>query len=302
MDDGSPIVGLSVKPFNWRLRRAREAKGWSRRDLARASGLDATTVGNIEALARRPSEAAAEKLSLVLEVAAELLFPDALLDLGQSKRPELEVPLDEGAIRALDGRPRLPMLEDPAEAVADDSLRHAVETALQGLQDRERQVLTLLFGLDRGERRTLDEVGQMLGVTGDRIRQVEARALRRLRHPDRSKALRPFVDDGWEEPRPLRGAAVVVSAPPRAPRPGGAFVGTLPPNTRRWVALVYDSAYNGGHGRWFQVGLLDAPDALRPNLHRARFEALALARWPERSRWTTIWRFHPWEGWEDEDS
>ena len=62
------------------------------------------------------------------------------------------------------------------------------------LTERERKVLTLRFGLEDGHARTLEEVGQEFRVTRERIRQIEAKALRKLRHPTRSKKLRDFIE------------------------------------------------------------------------------------------------------------
>ena len=65
---------------------------------------------------------------------------------------------------------------------------------LDTLTDREENVLRLRFGLDDGRTRTLEEVGKVFGVTRERIRQIEAKALRKLRHPSRSKRLKDFMD------------------------------------------------------------------------------------------------------------
>jgi len=63
------------------------------------------------------------------------------------------------------------------------------------LTDREENVLRLRFGLDDGKMRTLEDVGKVFNVTRERIRQIEAKALRKLRHPSRSKQLRDFIED-----------------------------------------------------------------------------------------------------------
>jgi len=73
-------------------------------------------------------------------------------------------------------------------------LKEQVEAVLDSLAPRERKVLQLRFGLDDGRSRTLEEVGKEFGVTRERIRQIEAKALRKLRHPSRSKKLKDYLD------------------------------------------------------------------------------------------------------------
>ena len=82
----------------------------------------------------------------------------------------------------------------PAEAATFQLLREQVEEVLNSLSERERRVLQLRFGLEDGRSRTLEEVGRDFGVTRERIRQIEAKALRKLRHPTRSKKLRDFLE------------------------------------------------------------------------------------------------------------
>ena len=81
----------------------------------------------------------------------------------------------------------------PADSAAFSMLRAELSTALESLTDRERQVVQLRFGLIDGRARTLEEVGKEFNVTRERIRQIEAKALRKLRHPSRSKRLRDFL-------------------------------------------------------------------------------------------------------------
>ena len=82
----------------------------------------------------------------------------------------------------------------PAEAAAYSLLKEQIEEDLNTLNDREQNVLKLRFGLEDGRARTLEEVGKEFDVTRERIRQIEAKALRKLRHPSRSKKLRDFLD------------------------------------------------------------------------------------------------------------
>ena len=82
----------------------------------------------------------------------------------------------------------------PAEAASFLLLKEQLEEVLQTLAPREEKVLRLRFGLDDGRARTLEEVGQEFGVTRERIRQIEAKALRKLKHPSRSRKLRDYLD------------------------------------------------------------------------------------------------------------
>lgn len=82
----------------------------------------------------------------------------------------------------------------PAEHAAYELLKEQIESVLDTLTDREENVLRLRFGLDDGRTRTLEEVGKVFGVTRERIRQIEAKALRKLRHPSRSKQLKDLLE------------------------------------------------------------------------------------------------------------
>jgi RNA polymerase primary sigma factor len=82
----------------------------------------------------------------------------------------------------------------PADAASHQLLKEQVKDALCGLTQREQEVLRLRFGLDDGRSRTLEEVGREFKVTRERIRQIEAKALRKLRHPSRSRRLKDYLD------------------------------------------------------------------------------------------------------------
>ena len=85
--------------------------------------------------------------------------------------------------------------QSPNDYANNELLKEEINMVLQGLTEREEKVLRLRFGLEDGRTRTLEEVGKEFNVTRERIRQIEAKALRKLKHPTRSKRLRDFTDN-----------------------------------------------------------------------------------------------------------
>ncbi len=106
----------------------------------------------------------------------------------------LETPIGEEEDSHLGDFIEDPSALAPAEAASQQLLREQVEDVLASLTSRERRVLQLRFGLEDGRSRTLEEVGREFGVTRERIRQIEAKALRKLRHPSRSRKLKDYLD------------------------------------------------------------------------------------------------------------
>ena len=87
-------------------------------------------------------------------------------------------------------------MPEPDDATSKRTLKEQMRSMLGSLNERERRVLEMRYGLIDGQVRTLEEVGEAFGVTRERIRQIEAKALRKLRHPLRSRRLRDYL--GWE--------------------------------------------------------------------------------------------------------
>jgi RNA polymerase primary sigma factor len=85
-------------------------------------------------------------------------------------------------------------LPAPGDTAARKLLRKELDALLESLDERERRVLELRYGLLDGRARTLEEVGQEFGITRERVRQIETKALRKLRHPRRSRRLRGYLE------------------------------------------------------------------------------------------------------------
>ena len=131
------------------------------------------------------------------EIAAEMDIPvEKVREIQKvSQEPvSLETPIGEEEDSHLGDFIQDENVQVPAEAAAYTLLREQLDEVLETLTDRERQVLRLRFGLDDGRARTLEEVGREFHVTRERIRQIEAKALRKLRQPSRSRKLRDYLE------------------------------------------------------------------------------------------------------------
>lgn len=141
----------------------------------------------IQELGREPTP---EELAKKLE-----MTPDRVREIIKiSQEPvSLETPIGEEDDSHLGDFIEDQDMMSPTDYATNEVLKEQLTEVLDELTDREERVLRLRFGLDDGRARTLEEVGQEFGVTRERIRQIEAKALRKLRHPNRSKKLRDFM-------------------------------------------------------------------------------------------------------------
>ncbi|MBC7287381.1 MAG: RNA polymerase sigma factor RpoD [Armatimonadetes bacterium] len=143
----------------------------------------------LQQLGREPTlEEVAKELDMPLERVADIkrIAPDPL---------SLEAPMGEDGDSYLGDFVPDESSEAPVEIASNQVLREQLERVLSTLTEREREVLKLRFGLEDGYQRTLEEVGHIFEVTRERIRQIEAKALKKLRNPKRNKPLRDYVQE-----------------------------------------------------------------------------------------------------------
>ena len=182
-------VGVKLRVFNWSLDRAIKAKGWNRREAAAACGVSLQTLFHWLAFKSHPREAKALEVAVVLGVSDEILFPAEIKGFRITKQPE---PVSFGREEAL-AFGMLSQEVDPEQIALQASLQESVQEAIHGLKEREKLVLKLRFGLEGEEALTLAGIATVLGVSTQRIQQIEAKAVRLLRHPSRSSLLRDYV-------------------------------------------------------------------------------------------------------------
>ena len=142
----------------------------------------------LQELGREPlPEEIAKEVDMPVEKVREIL--------KMSQEPvSLETPIGEEEDSHLGDFIQDDNMPVPAEAAAQTLLREQLDEVLETLTEREQKVIRLRFGMDDGRARTLEEVGKEFDVTRERIRQIEAKALRKLRHPSRSKKLKDYLD------------------------------------------------------------------------------------------------------------
>jgi RNA polymerase primary sigma factor len=142
----------------------------------------------VQRLGREPT---AEEIAAEMEISSDRV--EEIQRIAQEP-VSLETPIGEEEDSQLGDFLEDKDMPNPEEVAASMILREQLEEMLEDLSEREREVLRLRFGLEDGHAHTLEDVGKRFGVTRERIRQIEAKALRKLRHPSRSRRLKDFLD------------------------------------------------------------------------------------------------------------
>lgn len=202
LDEGEKFESLArlrLITHNARLVDTRKALGMTGEDMAAAVGLARHRLRDIENLRAIPTEEEIVKIACALEKPTDYLFPEELMSairLGVFSRRKVElsapevISLTEVQVRRLTYDGETALIEEVSQTLLTEGINEALDT----LTPRERRVLELRFGLEDGQKRTLEEVGKEFNVFRERIRQIESKALRKLRHPSRSRKLIDLLD------------------------------------------------------------------------------------------------------------
>lgn len=183
-------VGIRHQMFNNEVRKRRLELGLTQEQLAIRIGSNKSLLSQIETFKRYPSETEATLLSNILGSDKTKLFPEWLRELRGvrsvvTEHLVTERLLDHPEINYLPGENGIEQFEDTLREQEQTQRIEKLREALDTISEKEQRVLKLRYGLEDGKERTLTEVGEVLGISGSRIRQIEQKAFRRLKHPSR---------------------------------------------------------------------------------------------------------------------
>lgn len=205
-------VGFTIHPFNFVMRNRRKELGLTQAELSELCGIGSQAlISKIERLVI-PSGKIDTINARLLRIARELdvdfddLFPQDYLDaIAEDRLPRGKssfIWVKEYSLEMLPAPgPALAITADVDANLNREYILEKLDEMISRLSDREREVINLRFGLDGGDGMTLEKVGEAFGVTGNRIRQIEAKALRKMRHPHTSGELKEFVFGGKWSPQ-----------------------------------------------------------------------------------------------------
>lgn len=195
------VVRIRMLTHNSRLVDARKAKGFTQPTLAALVGRPVYYISGIENLRILPSNQLMMELSDVLEQPVHYLFPYSLIQAIKAGVFEVRTAeISPPHLSYLTDRVNAGLLSDGgdgAQEIEDEMdralLEERIDEVLHELTERQRRVIELRFGLKDGKERTLEEIGLLFNVQRERIRQIEGKALRRLRHPVHSRKLKGYL-------------------------------------------------------------------------------------------------------------
>ena len=187
-------LGVTRRVYNHSLRSARLRLGLTADQLGKKVGVGGSTIAQYESLRSYPSAERAKAIANALSVSVESIFAEWLTEFKLVSSPSILDDTHLSLEQALAGNISLPFIPNLEEAVEYEELCVALQESMSTLTDRERRVLDLRFDLSsNGKMLTYDEIARIMGVTRERIRQNEAKALRKLRHPSHTRRLVDFV-------------------------------------------------------------------------------------------------------------
>lgn len=199
-------IGVSNVPskdpyFNYYFRDTRIQEGYSKRELGELVGVSTPAISSYERLRSLPNPFIARRLARVLHKKVSDLFPEQLREYIREIRAERKgckydalsnsVPLPKNIERMF----TVPDEHSPEFLASEEFLKERIKNVLRTLSFREREILNLRYGLEEGYSYTIEEVAHIFKVTRERIRQIEAKAIRKLQQPSRSQQLVGFLDD-----------------------------------------------------------------------------------------------------------